>query len=78
MKQDYLSERELLIEKKFSDKKENLKSLSQISYESAEQPFYLQKSTLCIFRFEDVILNLYPHLASMKRKGMTIRDIFLK
>ncbi len=68
-----------MIEKKYSDVKENLRSLTTIVNElHPELPFYVQKSSLCIFRFEDVIFNLYPHLASMKRKGMTIKEIFLK
>ena len=37
-----------------------------------------KKSNLCIFRFEDVIFNLYPHMASLRRKGMTIKEIFMK
>ena len=43
-----------------------------------EQPFILHKSTVSIFRFEDVILNLYPTLGSLKRKGMTTKEIFMK
>lgn len=74
----HLSEKEILIDKKFSDKRENLKSLSQIIQEIPEVPFYLQKSSLNIFRFEDVIFNLYPHFAAMRRKGMTTKEIFLK
>lgn len=67
-------------DKKYTDVKENLKSLTQILYDLPEngQPFYLQKSTLCIFRFEDVLFNLYPHFASMRRKGMSVKEIFLK
>jgi hypothetical protein len=71
-------EKDIFIEKKFSDVKENFKSLNQILFEQPEVPFYFQKSTLCIFRFEDVLLNLYPHFASMRRKGMTVREIYLK
>jgi hypothetical protein len=74
-----LSEREILIDKKYSDEREKLKSLSNIAFETPELlPFYIQKSTLCIFRFEDILFNLYPHFASMRRKGMTVREIFLK
>ena len=35
-----MSEREVFIHKKFTDVKENLKSLNQIAFESAEAPFY--------------------------------------
>jgi hypothetical protein len=58
-----LSEKELFVEKKFSDVKERLKSLNSIAFESPEAPFYHQKSTLCIFRFEDVVFTLYPQMA---------------
>jgi hypothetical protein len=31
---------------------------------------------LSIFRLEDVVLTIYPQLASLKRKGMTTKEIF--
>ena len=44
-----------------------------------ETPFYHQKSTLCIFRFEDVIFNLYPNMAQIRKKGMpTMKETFIK
>jgi hypothetical protein len=59
--------------------KENLKSLGQIQFESGEVPFYHQKSTLCIFRFEDVIFSLFPNMSQVRKKGMlNLKDIFLK
>ena len=70
---------DLLPEKKYSDVKENLRSLNYIiNLDADEGPFLIAKSTVCIFRFEDVIFNLYPHMASMKRKGMTVKEIFIK
>ena len=43
-----------------------------------EQPFYYQKSTISIFRFEDVIFNLYPHLAQIRKRGMpSIKESFI-
>ena len=75
----FFSEKDIVIDKKYSDVKENLKSLPSLLNESPENiPFYIQKSTLCIFRFEDVLFSLYPHLAAMRRKGMTVRENFLK
>lgn len=69
----------MLLDKKYSDEKEKLKSLASISYDITEGlNFVISKSNLCVFRFEDVIFNLYPHIASMRRKGMTIREIFQK
>lgn len=56
-----------------------MKSLNQIAFEAPEAPFYHQKSILSIFRFEDVIFNLYPHMAQIRKKGqLNLRDIFLK
>ena len=73
------SEKEVFIEKKYSDVRENLKSLNQIAFEQAEAPFYHQKSTLTIFRFEDVVFSLYPHMAQIRKKGqLNFKDIFLK
>ncbi len=66
-------------DKQYSDEREKLRSLSYIvNLGSEEVHFTLQKSNLCIFRFEDVIFNLYPHMASLRRKGMTIKEIFMK
>ena len=73
------TEKDIIQEKKYSDVKENLRSLNYIiNLEADEAPFQIAKSTVCIFRFEDVIFNLYPHMASMKRKGMTVKEIFIK
>jgi hypothetical protein len=72
-----LCDKDIFIDKLYSDTKENLKSLSNIAFESSESPFYLQRSSLSIFRFEDVIFNLYPQLASVRRKGMPTKEVFL-
>ena len=73
------SEKEIFIEKKYSDVREHLKSLNQIAFEQPELPFYHQRSTLCIFRFEDVVFSLYPHMAQIRKRGqLNLRDIFLK
>jgi len=37
----------------------------------------VQKSNLCIFRFEDVIFNIFPQLAHLKRRGFTTKEIFM-
>ena len=72
-------EKGLLVDKKYSDVRENLKSLLQISYESPETPFYHQRGTLCIFRFEDVIFNLYPQMAQIRKKGMpSLKETFIR
>jgi hypothetical protein len=41
-----------------------------------EAHFFIQKSNLAIFRFEDVIFSVFPHLAALKRKGASIIEIF--
>ena len=41
-----------------------------------EQNYYVQKSNLSIFRYEDVIFNVFPHLAALKRRGATTKEIF--
>lgn len=69
-------ESEILIHKKFSDEQEKIKSLDDIIYEMDEAHFFVQKSNLAIFRFEDVIFTVFPHLSALKRKGGNIIDIF--
>lgn len=77
--EDAISEKKILVDRKYCDVRENLKSAAQILYESPEVPFYHQKSTLCIFRFEDVIFNLYPQMAQVRKKGMpSIKETFIK
>lgn len=41
-----------------------------------EYNFFLQKSTLSIFRYEEVMFSVYPHLATLKRRGQTTKEIF--
>jgi hypothetical protein len=62
---------------------EKMKNFSKLSQEERmrripEVPFYLQKSEVFIFRFEDVVLNLYPAVAAVKRKGLTTKEVFLR
>ena len=56
-----LSEKEVFVERKYTENA--MKSLSAIAFETPEVPFYHQKSVLSIFRFEDLIFSLYPHMA---------------
>jgi len=46
-------------------------------YEAPESNFYIQKSQISIFRYEDVIFNVFPHLAAQKRRGASTIEIFL-
>lgn len=72
----FTQESDVLVEKMYSDDKSKLKSISQIQTELPEQIFYIQKSNLSIFRYEDVIFNVFPHLAALKRRGATTKEIF--
>ena len=67
-------ESEILIDKLFSEDK--ISSLDDLTYDLEEAHFFVQKSNLAIFRFEDVIFSVFPHLAALKRKGANIIDIF--
>ena len=66
----------MLVPRKYSDIKENLRTLTQISQASAEIPFVLQKSSICIYRFEDVVFAIYPHLAAHRRRGTSSKEVF--
>jgi len=73
---------DLLVDKKYSDAKEKYKCISDIvREEKGRDPlkaFALQKSNLCIFRLEDVLLFIYPQFASLRKKGTVARDLFFK
>ena len=70
------AETDILQPGKYSDVKENLRSLAQISQASPETPFTLLKSTIGIYRFEDVIFAIYPHLAAHRRRGTSAKEVF--
>ena len=62
----------------YSDDAEKLKCVPDIIFDMGEHVYYIQKSNLSIFRFEDVMYTVFPHLASLKRKFNTSKEIFLK
>ena len=67
----------MLAAKKYSDDKKKFRSLDQIVCELPEQNYYLQHSQIYIYRYEDVIFSVFPHMASLKRRGNTnIKEIF--
>lgn len=72
----FTQESAILIEKMYSDDLLKIKSLDSIQDDLPEQKFYIQKSNLSIFRYEDVIFNLFPHLGALKRRGATCKEIF--
>ena len=73
---EIITEADLLAAGQYSDVKENLRSLNQISQSSPETPFTLLKSTVGIYRFEDVIFSIYPHLAAHRRRGTSAKEVF--
>ena len=72
----HFSESMVLIDKKYSDEKDKITNIDDIMQNISEGDFYIQKSNLAIFRYEDVIFSIFPHLSQMKRKGATTREIF--
>ena len=38
--------------------------------------FHLQKSSIYIYRFEDVIFGLFPHLAAYRKRGTSSKEVF--
>ena len=61
---------------KYSDDKQKIRSLGDIVQEIPESNFFVGKSQISIFRYEDVIFNIYPHLAHLKRRGQSTKEIF--
>lgn len=60
----------------FSDAPENLKSLEQVAQEAPEKLFNVQRSSVFIYRFEDVIFGLFPHLAAYRKRGTSSKEVF--
>lgn len=70
------SEKDIVIASQFSHQKENMKSLRNIVRGAPEKLFVMQKSHVLFFRLEDIILNLFPHLAAYRKRGVTTKDVF--
>lgn len=70
------SEQEIVVNGLFSDAPEKLKSLDQVAQEAPEKLFHLQKSSVYIYRFEDVIFGLFPHLAAYRKRGTSSKEVF--
>ena len=60
----------------YSDATEKLKSLENIAQDAPEKLFTLQKSSIYIYRFEDVIFGLFPHLAAFRKRGTSSKEVF--
>eukprot|EP00352_Strombidinopsis_acuminata_P002519 CAMPEP_0176383116 /NCGR_PEP_ID=MMETSP0126-20121128/33230_1 /TAXON_ID=141414 ORGANISM="Strombidinopsis acuminatum, Strain SPMC142" /NCGR_SAMPLE_ID=MMETSP0126 /ASSEMBLY_ACC=CAM_ASM_000229 /LENGTH=108 /DNA_ID=CAMNT_0017747959 /DNA_START=1465 /DNA_END=1791 /DNA_ORIENTATION=- len=74
---EFHSEKDILTYKTFSDDKDKLKSLDQIKFSAKERNFAMQKGSFTLFRFEEIIYQVYPHLAAHRRRGMNTKDVFL-
>ena len=59
--------------------KQTMKPRSMLKDDLDEKSFLIvSKSSIWIFRLEDVIFSIYPHLARTKRKGVNTMEIFAK
>ena len=38
----------------------------------------MQKSSIYIYRFEDVIFSLFPHLAAYRKRGVSFKEVFMQ
>ena len=70
------SEKDIIVLGKYSDEREKLASLSKIAKELSDDQFILQKGVLNIYRYEEVIFGVYPHLGVHRRRGTTAKDVF--
>ena len=75
----FCSESEVLADKRYSDDKAKLKSVQDIVYQDVKHNanYFTQKSLVSIYRYEDVIFSIFPHLAAQKRRGASTMEIFL-
>lgn len=76
-KLDCQSEKDLLVPGAYSDNRQNLKSLRDIVQQAPEKLFLVQKSSVVIFRYEDVLFTVYPHLAAHRKRGTNSKEVFL-
>lgn len=72
-------EGEVLVDKRYSDDKAKLKSVQDIVYQDVKHNanYFTQRSLVSIYRYEDVIFSIFPHLAAQKRRGASTMEIFL-
>ena len=59
--------------------KQTMKPISSLVSELEEKTYFIMsKSSICIYRLEDVIFSIYPHLAGIRRKGVNTKELFSK
>jgi len=57
--------------------RQTMKPASQLNDELDEKTYFIvSKSSICIYRLEDVIFSIYPHLAGIRRKGVNTKELF--
>jgi len=37
---------------------------------------FISKSSLYIFRFEDIVMSVYPNVASLRRKHIDTKEVY--
>ena len=70
------AERDIVVKDMYVDAPENLLSLDQIAQDAKESCFAVQKSQIYIYRLEDVIFALFPHLAAYRKRGTSSKEVF--
>lgn len=56
-----------------------MKSANTLEEELDEKTYLIiSKSSICIYRLEDVIFSLYPQLAGIRRRGINTKELFIK
>jgi hypothetical protein len=71
------SQRDIIVKGKYSNQADSLKSQDQIQRSAPDNHlFVLQRGSLAVYRFEDVIFSLFSHLTVHKRRGTTGKDVF--
>jgi hypothetical protein len=59
--------------------RQTMKSASQLMEDLEEDTYFIiSKSSICIYRLEDMIFSIYPHLAGIRRKGINTKELFSK
>lgn len=74
---DAFFEKQIVVPGLYSNQRECLKSLRNIVQHAPEKLFVLQKSFLSIFRYEDVLFSIHPHMAAHRRRGVNSKEVFL-
>ena len=59
--------------------KTTMKSQNKLIEELDEKTFFIiSKSSICIYRLEDVVFSIYPHLAGIRRRGINTKEVFIR